>query len=61
MANLIPEIFDSKRVTYECSCGSLKSIHRIYFCRHCHQLRCRECVSHEVSFHHLLNNYLLIN
>ncbi len=50
MSNLIPEIFDSKRVTYECSCGSLKSIHRIYFCRHCHQLRCRECVSHEVSF-----------
>lgn len=47
--NLIPEIFDSKRVMYECSCRSFKSIQRIYFCRHCHQLRCRDCLSHEVD------------
>ncbi|XP_054161438.1 dynactin subunit 4-like [Oppia nitens] len=48
-SSLIPEVLDNKRVSYECTCGSHETIHRIYFCRHCHQLRCRQCVSHEVD------------
>ena len=40
-------------VLYRCSCKALKSISRLYFCRHCTKLRCPECVSHEVK--HLQN------
>ena len=36
-------------VLYRCSCKALKSISRLYFCRHCTKLRCPECVSHEVK------------
>ncbi|EEB13065.1 dynactin subunit, putative [Pediculus humanus corporis] len=36
-------------VRYVCTCGELKSITRIYFCRHCSAIRCGFCVSHEVD------------
>ena len=45
---LIPELIDSQRVLYKCTCGLLKTIHRIYFCRYCNEIRCRDCVCHEV-------------
>lgn len=35
-------------VRYECTCGSLKPISKLYFCRHCLELRCGYCVCHEV-------------
>lgn len=37
-------------VFYACTCGILKSISKLYFCRHCLQMRCGFCVCHEVSF-----------
>ncbi|XP_034935841.1 dynactin subunit 4 [Chelonus insularis] len=39
-------------VRYVCNCGSLKSISRIYFCRHCLKIRCGYCVSHEIDSHY---------
>ncbi|XP_018322483.1 dynactin subunit 4 [Agrilus planipennis] len=36
-------------VKYACSCGLLKPITRLYFCRHCLELRCGFCVCHEVD------------
>ncbi|XP_065156233.1 dynactin subunit 4 [Atheta coriaria] len=36
-------------VHYACSCGLLKPISRLYFCRHCLELRCGFCVCHEVD------------
>lgn len=36
-------------VKYECTCGSLKTISNLYFCRHCLELRCGYCLCHEVS------------
>ncbi|XP_049804176.1 dynactin subunit 4 [Schistocerca nitens] len=50
----LPEI-----VRYACTCGSLKPISRIYFCRHCLKVRCGYCVLHEVDSHycaHCLEN-----
>ena len=44
----IPDFLDSERVLYRCTCGQLKTIHRIYFCRYCNEIRCRDCISHEV-------------
>ncbi|KAK6644867.1 hypothetical protein RUM43_001140 [Polyplax serrata] len=42
--------FDHKTpVRYVCTCGELKSIARIYFCRHCSAIRCGFCVCHEVD------------
>ena len=38
-------------VRYKCSCGSLKPICKLYFCRHCLDIRCGFCVSHEVDSH----------
>lgn len=35
-------------VKYACVCGLLKPISRLYFCRHCLELRCSFCVCHEV-------------
>ena len=46
---MIPEVLESKRVFYRCTCDKFKTIHRLYFCRHCSELRCRDCVLHEVS------------
>lgn len=36
-------------VQFACSCGQLKPITRIYFCRHCLKLRCGACVCHEID------------
>lgn len=41
-------LFQPDYVRYACSCGSLKPISRIYFCRHCLKIRCGYCVAHEV-------------
>lgn len=35
-------------VKYACTCGLLKPISQLYFCRYCSQLRCSFCVCHEV-------------
>lgn len=45
----LPGIFSSDVVQYSCSCGSSKPLCRLYFCRHCLTLRCRDCCSHEVD------------
>ncbi|KAG0694081.1 Dynactin subunit 4 [Chionoecetes opilio] len=42
-------LFQGHRIRLLCSCGLLKSITAIYFCRHCLKLRCSNCVSHEVD------------
>ncbi|CAL4082398.1 unnamed protein product [Meganyctiphanes norvegica] len=42
-------LFQVDRVKLLCSCGMLKPITAIYFCRHCQKLRCGNCVSHEVD------------
>jgi len=44
-----------ERVLYRCSCGSRKPISSLYFCRHCLDLRCGFCVSHEVDSHYCPN------
>lgn len=36
-------------IKYACTCGLLKPISRLYFCRYCLQLRCGFCVYHEVD------------
>lgn len=36
-------------VKYACTCGLLKPIPQLYFCKHCLQIRCRFCVCHEVD------------
>ncbi|TPP57022.1 Dynactin subunit 4, partial [Fasciola gigantica] len=38
-----------------CACLRAKSICRLYFCRHCLDVRCGECVSHEVDSHYCPN------
>lgn len=47
--SFIPEFLDSSKVQYQCTCGQFKTIHYIYFCRYCNEIRCRDCVSHEVD------------
>ncbi|CAG9135498.1 unnamed protein product [Plutella xylostella] len=42
-------------VTYVCSCGQLKPITSLYFCRHCLQIRCGFCICHEVDSHYCAN------
>ncbi|KAF2349392.1 Dynactin subunit 4 [Trinorchestia longiramus] len=42
-------LFDANLVRLLCSCGLLKPITGIYFCRHCLKLRCANCVSHEMD------------
>ncbi|XP_037077131.1 LOW QUALITY PROTEIN: dynactin subunit 4-like [Pollicipes pollicipes] len=44
------QILLSDRVKYLCSCGFLKPVYLVYFCRHCLKIRCGNCVSHEVDF-----------
>lgn len=41
--------FSQRDVLAVCTCGSLKPLTRLYFCRHCVVLRCGYCVSHEVD------------
>lgn len=38
-------------VKYACTCGLLKPISKLYFCKHCLELRCSFCVCHEVDSH----------
>ena len=44
-----PVPYGSSFVRYLCSCGLTKPLQRIYFCRHCFKIRCRDCASHEVD------------
>lgn len=37
------------RVKYECSCGEWESLNRLYFCRHCSNIRCMVCVNQEMD------------
>lgn len=39
-------------IKYACTCGLLKPISKLYFCRHCLELRCGFCVCHEVDSHY---------
>ncbi|XP_043467525.1 dynactin subunit 4 [Leptopilina heterotoma] len=45
-------LFQPEYVKYACSCGSLKPISKIYFCRHCLKIRCGYCVCQEVDSHY---------
>lgn len=42
-------------VRYACTCGSVKPITKMYFCRHCLKVRCGYCVCHEVDSHYCSN------
>ncbi|XP_013187401.1 dynactin subunit 4 [Amyelois transitella] len=42
-------------VKYVCSCGQLKPITHLYFCRHCLKIRCGFCICHEVDSHYCAN------
>ncbi|XP_013139115.1 PREDICTED: dynactin subunit 4 [Papilio polytes] len=42
-------------VKYVCSCGQIKPITSLYFCRHCLQIRCGFCICHEVDSHYCAN------
>ncbi|KPJ19264.1 Dynactin subunit 4 [Papilio machaon] len=42
-------------VKYACSCGQIKPITSLYFCRHCLQIRCGFCICHEVDSHYCAN------
>ncbi|XP_051169957.1 dynactin subunit 4 [Leptopilina boulardi] len=45
-------LFQPEYVKYVCSCGCLKPISKIYFCRHCLKIRCGYCVCQEVDSHY---------
>lgn len=54
----IPCPFDEdflRIVRYLCSCGHVQPLCRLYFCRYCSDLRCGQCVSHEVDSHYCPN------
>lgn len=42
-------LINVQRVKYQCSCGTLKSLCYLYFCRHCLKLKCKDCVIFEVD------------
>uniref|UniRef100_A0A336KJC8 Dynactin subunit 4 n=1 Tax=Culicoides sonorensis TaxID=179676 RepID=A0A336KJC8_CULSO len=42
-------------VNYICSCKNLNPITKLYFCRHCLELRCGRCVGTEVDSHFCSN------
>ncbi|XP_072939402.1 dynactin subunit 4 [Epargyreus clarus] len=42
-------------VKYVCSCGQMKPITSLYFCRHCLKIRCGFCICHEVDSHYCAN------
>uniref|UniRef100_A0A915PFE5 Dynactin subunit 4 n=1 Tax=Setaria digitata TaxID=48799 RepID=A0A915PFE5_9BILA len=42
-------LFCIDQVKYECSCGEWESLNRLYFCRHCSNIRCVLCVSQEMD------------
>lgn len=47
-------------IKYACTCGLLKPISKLYFCRHCLELRCGFCVCHEVSKFSLFTSIKLV-
>ncbi len=47
--------FDLRRVQGLCSCNRSCPISQLYFCRHCYDVRCGNCVSHEVDSHYCPN------
>ncbi|XP_063699567.1 dynactin subunit 4 [Culicoides brevitarsis] len=42
-------------IEYICTCKALNPITKLYFCRHCLELRCGRCVSIEVDSHYCSN------
>lgn len=48
---------NKKIVEYACLCGILSPLTRLYFCRHCLNLRCAFCCHHEVSI--LVENQIM--
>ncbi|XP_014244837.1 dynactin subunit 4 [Cimex lectularius] len=48
-------LINENYVRYECTCGCLMPISRLYFCRHCLKIRCGYCVCHEVDSHYCSN------
>lgn len=40
---------DINCVKYACTCGLLKTLPYLYYCRYCSELRCSYCVTHEVD------------
>ncbi|CAK1545820.1 unnamed protein product [Leptosia nina] len=42
-------------VQYFCTCGQIKPITNLYFCRHCLKVRCGFCICHEVDSHYCAN------
>ncbi|XP_022912675.2 dynactin subunit 4 [Onthophagus taurus] len=44
-------IVEPEVVKYACTCGLLKPISKLYFCRHCLEVRCGYCLCHEVDCH----------
>jgi len=42
-------LINVQRVKYQCTCGTLKSLCYLYFCRHCLKLKCKDCVIFEVD------------
>ncbi|KAI4460369.1 dynactin p62 subunit [Holotrichia oblita] len=44
-------IVEREVVKYVCTCGLLKPISKLYFCRYCLEVRCGFCVCHEVDSH----------
>ncbi|EUB54988.1 Dynactin subunit [Echinococcus granulosus] len=47
--------FDLCRVQGFCSCNRCCPLSQLYFCRHCYDVRCGNCVSHEVDSHYCPN------
>jgi hypothetical protein len=45
----------TRLIRYQCSCGISQPLCKLYFCRHCLDLRCGFCVSHEVDSHYCPN------
>lgn len=42
-------LLNVEKVKYQCSCGTLKSLCYLYFCRHCLKIKCKDCVILEVD------------
>ncbi|CRK88090.1 CLUMA_CG001875, isoform A [Clunio marinus] len=50
------DFFLSKKIVeYACLCGVLSPLTKLYFCRHCLNLRCAFCCHHEVDSHFCSN------
>ncbi|VDO04036.1 unnamed protein product [Rodentolepis nana] len=47
--------YDLRRVQGLCSCNRSAPLSQLYFCRHCYDVRCGNCVSHEVDSHYCPN------